>query len=52
MCFAAKKFFILYPSPGPLARATLSRWERDLPQNFTAGLAGASVIVWLQIVSK
>ena len=22
-----------YPSPGPLARATLSRWERDLPQN-------------------
>src|SRR5678815_5845272 len=21
-----------YPSPGPLARATLSRWERDLPQ--------------------
>jgi hypothetical protein len=21
-----------YPSPGPLARATLSRWERDLSQ--------------------
>jgi hypothetical protein len=23
-----------YPSPGPLARATLSRWERDLPECF------------------
>jgi hypothetical protein len=31
-----------YPSPGPLARATLSRWERDLPEAFrildTSGL--------------
>ena len=23
-----------YPSRGPLARATLSRWERDLPECF------------------
>jgi len=23
-----------YPSPGLLARATLSRWERDLPECF------------------
>ena len=24
-----KNNFVRYPSPGPLARATLSRWERD-----------------------
>ena len=23
-----------YPSPGPLTRATLSHWERDLPETF------------------
>jgi hypothetical protein len=31
-----------YPSPGPLARATLSRWERDLPEcffHFAGGVA-------------
>ena len=28
------KKFMWYPSPGPLTRATLSRWERDLPETF------------------
>jgi hypothetical protein len=27
------KKYVWNPSPGPLARATLSRWERDLSQN-------------------